>query len=143
MNPLSREYPSDLANLAGMRSFIAEACRQAWGPGDYEGTIHQLLLALTEAATNIMLHAYAGEKDRPILLVVEGDQDQLTLTMYHHGAPFDPDAVAPPDFDGSREGGFGVYLIKQLVDEVYYFRDDLGRGATRLVKKRTKAPETE
>jgi anti-sigma B factor antagonist len=49
--------------------------------------------------------------------------------------------VAPPAFDGSRQGGFGVYLIKQTVDEVHYFCDARGRCGVRLVKKRAPAPQ--
>ena len=54
-----------------------------------------------------------------------------------------PDQVAPPVFDGTREGGFGVYLIRQLVDEVHYTRDSAGLCAIHLVKKRNPIPPQE
>jgi anti-sigma B factor antagonist len=75
--------------------------------------------------------------------MVEADAEQASVALYHQGLDFDPDAVAPPAFDGSRTGGFGLYLIKILVDEVYYFRDPDGRCGVRLVKRRTPAPKGE
>ena len=53
------------------------------------------------------------------------------------GKPFDPKEARPPSFDGSRDGGFGVYLISQSVDEVCYSRDAAGRNCISLTKYRT------
>src|SRR5947209_8127530 len=135
MVQVSHEYSSDLRQMAGMRAFLRDVCREAWGTHDSEA-INQLEVALAEAAANIIKHAYQGEQNRPIELVIEAGADQVSVSLYHEGQDFDPDSVAPPAFDGSRESGFGVYLIKQTVDEVHYFCDARGRCGVRLVKKR-------
>jgi anti-sigma regulatory factor (Ser/Thr protein kinase) len=67
---------------------------------------------------------------------VEADAEQVSVTLCHAGKPFDPEAAAPPVFDGSREDGFGLYLIRQSVDEVRYGQDDKGRCLIHLVQKR-------
>jgi serine/threonine-protein kinase RsbW len=132
---LGREFASDLRQLGDMRACVREACNRAWGTPD-EDALQRLELAVTEAAANVIRHAYQGEPGRPIELVVEADDAQVSVCLYHHGPDFDPGAVPPPAFDGSREGGFGVYLIQASVDEVQYFRDDQGRCGIRLVQRR-------
>ena len=136
MLQVSRSFTSDLAELGAMRDFVSDVCGRAWGCTEDDEHLGRLLLALTEAAANVIRHAYQGEAGRPILLVVEAGPDQAGLTLSHEGRDFDPKAVPPPSFDGSREGGFGLFLIAQLVDEVTYFRDDGGRRGVRLVKRR-------
>jgi len=74
---------------------------------------------------------------RSVEVAVAADADRVCVTLSHQGKPFDPDAVAPPAFDGSRECGFGLYLIRQAVDELTYFQDERGRHAIRLVKLRS------
>src|SRR5262249_52526836 len=131
MGQVTRVYTSDLAQLADMRQFVRDACRRAWGPEAKEEVLGQIELALQEAATNIILHAYGGEKDRPIELVLDADPDQVCLMLYHQGRDFDPSAVRPPAWDGSRTGGFGLYLINQCMDEVRYLHDGESRRGIR------------
>jgi anti-sigma regulatory factor (Ser/Thr protein kinase) len=60
----------------------------------------------------------------------------VVIRLHHIGAPCDPASVPPPAFDGSQESGFGLYLIKQSVDDVRYYRDARGRNCIALVKSR-------
>jgi serine/threonine-protein kinase RsbW len=132
-----REYDGDLRQLASMRAFLREACQEHWqeGPAD-EDPIQQLALALTEAASNVILHGFQGQQHKSIGLTVDVGDDQVCVTLRHSGKPFDPQSAAPPVFDGSREGGFGLYLIRECVDEVRYGQDDEGRCLIHLVQKR-------
>ena len=126
MRQVRKEYSSDLQQLAAMRLFVREACQALWGPAASEDAINELELAVDEATSNIIRHAYACEQGRPIELRVEGDADQAIVSLYHCGRDFDHTAVAPPTFKG-QEGGFGIYLIQRLVDEVTYLHNDQGR----------------
>jgi len=94
---------------------------------------------VSEAAANAIRHAYGGEAGRPIEVLVEASPEEVRVWLYHEGKDFDPAAVPPPTFDGSRESGFGLYLIKQAVEEAAFFSDDNGRRVVRLVKKRRPA----
>jgi serine/threonine-protein kinase RsbW len=134
MVQVKREYASDLSQLAAMRALVRQACHEAWGQATNEEALAQLELALYEAATNIIRHAYRGAKDRPIWLEVEVSGERACLTLYHEGEDFDPEAVAPPAFDGSRQGGFGLYLMRALTDEITFFHDPAGRCGLRLAK---------
>src|SRR5438045_7954338 len=120
-----------------MRAFIRGACQQAgWQETADNTIIIRLELALVEAVTNVVRHGYEGRQGQPIELIVEADAEQAGVTIYHQGCPFDPEAadIAPPVFDGSREGGFGLYMIRQCVDEVQYLQDEDGRCVIRLLK---------
>jgi serine/threonine-protein kinase RsbW len=136
MVQMKQDFTSDLRQLGEMRAFVREGCRRAWGLSGDHDTLHQLDLAVTEAATNIIRHAYRGELGRPIELAFDAGERELCIGLYHQGEEFDPSQAEPPSFDGSREGGFGLYLIRQAVDDVRYFRDERGRCGLQLIKKR-------
>jgi anti-sigma regulatory factor (Ser/Thr protein kinase) len=136
MERATRAFSSDLAQLAEIRAFVRGVCARAWGAPPGDEALCELDLAVSEAASNIIRHAYRGQTGQPIELVVDAGADSARISMYHRGQDFDPTKAAPPVFDGTREGGFGLYLITQSVDEVVYARDGSGRCETRLVKNR-------
>jgi anti-sigma regulatory factor (Ser/Thr protein kinase) len=140
MVPMRREFTSDLAQLAEMRAFVRDACQKAWGLDSSKETISLLELAVAEAITNVILHAYERQGGLPIEIAVEVDDEGATVWIYHSGLNFDPWLVPPPTFDGTQESGFGLYLIQQAVDEVHYFHDETGRCGLRLFKKRERQP---
>lgn len=97
-----------------------------------------LELALIEAVSNIIRHAYGDMPDGEIRIDVEIDPECITVEMRHEGAAFEPDALEDPVFDGSRSRGFGCYIMKRCVDEVRYTQDDGGSNLVTLVKKLNK-----
>jgi serine/threonine-protein kinase RsbW len=132
-----REYDGELRQLASMRDFLREVCQESWQtqPAD-ETLLSRFELALTEAVSNIILHSYEGQQHKSITMAVEANEDHVSVNLVHTGMPFDPQSAAEPIFDGSRQGGFGVYLIRQCVDEVEYGQDNQGRCLIRMVQKR-------
>jgi anti-sigma regulatory factor (Ser/Thr protein kinase) len=136
MEQVTQEFPSDVRQLAAVRALVRDVCRRVWGATAADEEIAQLELAVDEAAANVMLHAYAGKSDLPLEVVVAAEPEQVCVLLFHQGEPFDPQRVAPPSFDGTRESGFGLYLIRQAVDQLEFFQDERGRHGMRLVKKR-------
>jgi serine/threonine-protein kinase RsbW len=137
--PLARaqvEIVSDLRELRRAREFVCAFCGSLPSPLDEDRTA-ALALAVNEAASNVMKHAYHGRTDQRISLDADAFGDRVVVRLHHLGERFDPSGVRPPAFDGSRESGFGVYLISQSVDEVRYYRDARGRNCIALVKLRT------
>ena len=130
------EISSDLKELARARAFVREFCRALPGAAMKEDHQSQLELAITEAASNVMRHAYGGRTDQHIQLDATAFVDRIILRLHHLGEAFDPNAVKTPAFDGTEDGGFGVYIIAQSVDDVRYDRDERGRNCISLVKSR-------
>ncbi len=130
------EVTSAITELAPIRAFVRAFCLELPGCGLDEEGLYQLELAVTEAASNIMRHAYHGRTDQHIQVVADAFADRIVVRLWHRGTAFDPKTVKPPVFDGSREGGFGVYIMTHCVDEVRYVQDEAGEQCICLVKKR-------
>jgi len=141
MQQFSRQFDSDMDELPAVRREVRSACLLEWGAGADDDALTQLELAVQEAATNIIRHAYGGEKNRPIRIDVRVEPEECRLTLYHEGKDFDPAAVIAPSFDGSRFGGFGQYLIGQCADQVRYIHNENGRHGIQLMKRRKFEPE--
>src|SRR5262249_29725975 len=135
------ELTSDVAELPRLRAFVRKFCQALPVRVLDEESLCQLELATTEAASNIMRHAYGGRTDQRLQLAADAFTDRIVIRLSHRGTAFDPATVTPPAFDGSREGGFGVYIINHSVDEARYVRDEHGNNHVYLVKKRTLQPE--
>jgi PAS domain S-box-containing protein len=129
------EIRSDLKELRRARQFVREFCRDCPAPLDPD-SLDLLVLAVNEAASNIMRHAYQGRTDQWIEIETEAFQSHVSVRLHHLGDPFDPSAAPQPVLDGSQESGFGIYLIAQSVDEARYYRDERGRNCIALVKVR-------
>jgi sigma-B regulation protein RsbU (phosphoserine phosphatase) len=141
---VSLEVASGLTELPALRAFVRRFCEEECVPPLHEEGIWQLELAVTEAASNIVRHAYGGRTDGVIRIEVETTPESgVSVRLYHRGETFDPEAVRPPVFDGSREGGFGVYFIAESVDLVRYERGEDGSNCVLLVKNRRNGDEEE
>lgn len=98
--------------------------------------LEDLKLALTEAATNSVRHAYAGG-DGVVEILYELHPDRLVIEVADDGAGFDP--VGSRDGEESlAEGGLGIEIIRAIADEVEIARRDGGRGSKlRFIKTLT------
>jgi serine phosphatase RsbU (regulator of sigma subunit)/anti-sigma regulatory factor (Ser/Thr protein kinase) len=128
------EVTSAATELVRLRAFVHTFCQELPVRLLDEEGVSQLELAVTEAASNIMRHAYHGRTDQRIQVTADAFADHVCLQLWHHGTAFDPAMVQPPVFDGSRDGGFGVYIIAHCVDEVRYVRDEQGENCICLMK---------
>jgi serine/threonine-protein kinase RsbW len=137
--PLARaeiEIRSDLRELRQAREFVRRFCRNLPDPPLDEERTGALELAVNEAASNIMKHAYHGREDQWIHLEGEAFPGYVSIRLHHLGDPFDPSAAPAPALDGSRESGRGAYIIARSVDQVRYYRDERGRNCVALIKTR-------
>jgi sigma-B regulation protein RsbU (phosphoserine phosphatase) len=89
--------------------------------------IMNLNLALEEAVSNIIFYAYPNEQGKTIQLSVVQQDLLLLFTVTDQGLPFDPTQSKDPQLNLTAEqrplGGLGIYLIKQIMDEVGYSRN--------------------
>lgn len=94
-------------------------------------------LALEEAVTNVMLYAYPG-KSGQVLVEADKSAKQVIFTISDTGIPFDPTQQDEPDITQSVEersiGGLGIFLVRQIMDDVRYERKD-NKNILTLTKK--------
>ncbi len=86
-------------------------------------------LALEEIVSNVMLYAYPHDKSGQVFVeFVRTNTSDLIFTVSDSGIAFDPTQHAEADITLSAEdraiGGLGIHLVRQLMDEVYYRRED-------------------
>ena len=104
--------------LAGqVREWVCEQARVA--SFDKEA-ITEIALAVSEAVGNIVRHSYEGRTDGRIEATLTIDDTALTLCLRDYGHKFDPDAYQSPNLDTPTEGGYGIFLMRTLMDEVRY-----------------------
>ena len=103
-----------------------------------EKVIGDIRLAVDEACSNIIEHAYGGENLGDIHCICFINDVGLTVVLNDHGKEFDPAGIPPPDMEAPLEDranhGLGLYLIRKIMDEVKFkFAQPTGNTLT-LVK---------
>ena len=83
-------------------------------------------LACTELFVNFAMHSQFLDSPVPIQVECAIYESYVTVRMIHPGPEFDPLSIPPPTFDGSRDNGFGTYIVLRSADEVKYERDPNG-----------------
>lgn len=131
----SLRLTAELKNLARIRRFVEKT---ATALGVDAAAIPDLLLAVDEAATNIIVHGYEGQEG-PLEVEVEREGDALLIRLRDEAAPFDPTAIPPPDLSLPLEerpiGGMGIYLMHRCMDQVTHSCPPQGGNELILVKK--------
>jgi serine/threonine-protein kinase RsbW len=94
-----------------------------------EDTMAELKLALTEAVSNSIRHAYGPNGVGHVEITYELQLDRVRIEVVDDGAGFDPDET--PAFDGEElsEGGLGIAIIRAIADEVEIGKQPDGRGS--------------
>ena len=87
--------------------------------GDRSELAYQVNLVLTEAMTNAILHAPSGSREsRQIHINISIINNNLHIKVYDQGKGFNLDTLPPPDFNGLKEGGRGIFIIQSIMDSV-------------------------
>jgi serine/threonine-protein kinase RsbW len=117
--------PTSLPAIDDARRWASDHARGARLDAE---AIAELEVAMTEALSNVIRHSYAEQPGERVLLSLHIDDDKLELGIRDRGRPFDAGAYAPPDLDEPSDGGYGVFLMEELMDEVT--REPLDDGGT-------------
>lgn len=132
----SKVFPGKFSSLEKISDFID---KQAQISGLDENAIYAVRLAVDEACSNIIEHAYGGEGLGNIECTCNVLDDGLEVILRDKGKTFDPDAIqeieigVPLDKLGNR--GAGIFLINKLMDEVH-FEFSKQEGTTLILKKK-------
>lgn len=122
---------SATANLAEIAEFVAERAALA---GLDEDKVFAVQMAVDEACTNSMQHAYEGRPDGELRVCCYIEEDDFVVKISDHGKRFDPEAVPEPDLASPLEeraiGGLGLFFMRRLMDRVEFAADESGNLVT-------------
>lgn len=114
---------NDLSEISRLEAFVEELGAELELAPDLVMNIN---LALEEAVVNVIMYAYPSEQHRSIMLKVGYSGQQLMFLLTDEGRSFDPTQAGQPDIDLPLEerpiGGLGIFLIRQIMNEVSYQR---------------------
>jgi serine/threonine-protein kinase RsbW len=102
----------------------------------------QIALAVDEAATNVIQHAYGGVPGNEIEIHFDPEGDSLDIVILHEGEALD--AVPIPDFDleklvaEKRKGGLGLTIMRQMMDKVEHGKAGTGKNMCVMVRYKQK-----
>ncbi len=129
-------------SIPAVVAFVAKAAEAAGLDGD--ATFH-CSMAVDEACTNIIEHAYGGQDGGVIEITCTIEPGVCTIRIVDYGQPFDPAAVPMPQagqsLDQIRPGGIGLHLMRKMMDQVE-FQFTEGRNILTMIKKQTVPPLT-
>jgi serine/threonine-protein kinase RsbW len=116
--------PSDLSSVSIVESLIDRVCGSL---GVHEDAYGNILIAVTEAVNNAVIHGNCFDTSRLVDVEVVDMDEKLCFIVKDQGKGFDfsnlPDPTAPENIE--KENGRGIFLIKNLADDLVF--DDNGR----------------
>ena len=113
-----KEFPVDSASLKDVRTFAREVLAK---DEMFNSTKDDVVLAIAEAAQNIVKHAYSGEPTGDTMRVeISFKENQLKIDLYDKGKPAIPQNIKPRKIDDIKPGGLGTFFIGQIMDEVVF-----------------------
>jgi serine/threonine-protein kinase RsbW len=112
---------SKTENLSTIRDFINSAAADAGVASD---ALENIILAVDEACTNIIKHAYKSFPDGELIIKTKSTLNRFVVSITDYGKSFEPEMIPEPDlqkyYRQKRVGGLGMYLMKTLMDDVKY-----------------------
>lgn len=133
----TKMFPGRYTSLAKISEFVGLAAQAA---GFDSKSVYAVKLAVDEACTNIIEHGYGGEGIGKIECSYHYDAKGLTIELRDWGKKFNPCEVPEPDYDVPLEElqprGAGLYLMRQLMDDVQFFFNDEDGNLLKLIKYR-------
>lgn len=134
--------PGHGSYLAYIRTLVADLARKIGFP---EEEVAKIEMAVDEACSNVVEHAYAAKKEwqwkhrhPEIRLDVRVEDNKLIIEINDHGQKFDFTAYRPDTIEKRVEemktGGYGIQIMRQFMDEVQYHSSAAEGNTLRLVK---------
>jgi len=119
------EIESDPNNLITVEEFVNYFCKDVKLP---EEKLSDVLLAVTEATTNAIIHANKSDASKKVIIDVEIKNSKLIVKVKDEGEGFDPGEIPDPTEPENllKDHGRGVYLMKVYMDDLEYKRTPTG-----------------
>ena len=132
---LELRVPSDTKFLHMVRDL---AHRLAEWTGFDSEEADKIAMAVEEATTNVIEHAYHGAPDREIEIHFDPEGESLDIQILHDGDPLEE--VPLPSFDldklvaERRKGGLGIYIMRQVMDDLNFGKAGSGKNMCAMVR---------
>ncbi|MFZ6012629.1 MAG: ATP-binding protein [Bacteroidota bacterium] len=125
-----------IENLKGVRDFIRTSLKNHNVP---DLQISEIVLALDEMCSNLMIHAHHCNPDDLFELHISVENENpIVFEIIDDGSAFDINQFSEPDLGNlvheKRKGGLGIRLVKSIMDKVEY-QNLSGKNVCRLIKK--------
>jgi len=121
----SKDFVVSTASLKDVRTFCREIFEKINLPQEQKD---ELVLAIAEAAQNIVKHGYKGieeTNDRMEIKISLNDSD-LEIGFFDKGKAVVPENVKHRKLDDIKPGGLGTFFIKQIMDNAVFKKDQTG-----------------
>ena len=107
------------SSLKDVRSFCREVFEKLQIQDDLKD---ELVLAIAEAAQNIVKHAFknAAKPNELMVVQISCENNKLQIGFYDRGTPVDPKKVKHREIDNVKPGGLGTFFIQEIMDAVEF-----------------------
>ena len=113
---VSKVFNAEKSKLNDIRKFIQNFLTENKIKEDVQ---YQIILAIGEAAMNIIQHAYkGGDASKRIKVDLNLTDNTLNLYLFDEGIKSDPSKIIPRKLEDIRPGGLGTHFIKMVMDDV-------------------------
>ena len=121
----SKDFVVDSSNLKEVRTFSREVFEKINLPQEQKD---ELVLAIAEAAQNIVKHAYKGveETTDTMQIKISLKDGELEIGFFDKGKPVVPENIQHRKLDDIKPGGLGTFFIKQIMDNAVFKKDQKG-----------------
>jgi serine/threonine-protein kinase RsbW len=131
---------NDTRQLLAVRDFISRMARHGGLPPE---DVHKIVLAIDEAVTNIIEHGYNKGETGTIELQADWEGEKFQVVIRDSARVFNPESIPAPDMaehvKAGRKKGLGLFLMRQIMDEVRYrYKDGVQNELTLVKYARTK-----
>ena len=120
----SKDFLVSTASLKEVRTFSREVFEKINLPQDQKD---ELVLAIAEAAQNIVKHAYKDietNDDKMEIKISLGKNDELEIGFFDKGKPVDGAKVRHRNIDDVKPGGLGTFFIQEIMDSIKFKEGD-------------------
>lgn len=121
LSTYQKSIDASTKNLAEVRNFVAQ---HAVSHGFDKQQIADIRLAVDEAITNIIKHAYQQDDSKTIDIEITLEENSICIQLQDTGKKFRMNKYSEPDIEKKikerKRGGMGLYLIHSLMDSVTY-----------------------
>ena len=121
----SKDFVVDSSNLKEVRTFSRNVFEKINLPQEQKD---ELVLAIAEAAQNIVKHAYKGveETTDSMQIKISLKDGNLEIGVFDKGKNVVPENVQHRKLDDIKPGGLGTFFIKQIMDNAVFKKDQKG-----------------